>query len=454
MHKNNLLKNSSIITLSELNHVKSCINIFQNKGKTPTAKRKFDELFITNSIMLKNKIINYDNIHGINGIKRVEDDYEEKQNKKILLKAIRYKDENLDEVKTMNSLLLSAKFATIRDKQIEEKRKLNLFKKKIEQKEYLIGEYERLKDEINRARSEKKLKEKKMNDRKEIEKQILNNLKIKEEHKKLIEKEYEENMRYQEQIKLDEINKAKIEKEKREKLIQEMIEANKNVLEIKKNKKLQELKEEQDLKKYNEQKLIEEQNKQKELNELKHLKDMQFAKLVNIQKNLINNNSILEDIYTRRSYEEGIRAERKKMKDELIKNNKLKEEMKLENQKLIEYRNKINMEQTCKMDKEYKEIIKKYKLEIEKEKEKEKKAIEYMLKYKEDLLKMIAIKDEEKKLKRREIIDEGKKLKKSQDEYYKRLQSIKSRKIEELNNLNVPQKYITNLEKFRIKKIF
>ena len=404
--------------------------------------------------MLKNKIINYDNIHGINGIKRLDDDYVKKQNKKILLNAIRYRNENLDEVKTMNSLLLSAKFATIRDKQIEEKRKINLFKKKLEQKEYLIGECERLKDEINRARSEKKIKEKQMNDIKENEKQILNNKKIKEDHKKTLEKEYEDNLRYQEQIKLDELNKAKIEKEKKEKIIQEMIEANRNALEIKKNKKLQELKEEQDLKKYNEQKLIEEQNKQKELNEIKHLKDMQFAKLVNIQKNLINNNIILEDIYTRRSYEEGIRAERKKMKDELIKQNKLKEEMKLKNQKLIEYRNKINIEEANKMDEYYKEIILKCKLEIEKEKEKEKKAIEHMLKYKEDLLKMIAIKDEEKKLKRREIIDEGKKLKKSQDEYYKRLQSIKSKKIEELNNLNVPQKYITNLEKFRIKKIF
>ena len=101
--------------------MKSCINIFQDK-KTPIAKRKFNELFITNSIMLKNKIINYDNIHGINGIKRLDDDYVKKQNKKILLNAIRYRNENLDEVKTMNSLLLSAKFATIRDKQIEEKR--------------------------------------------------------------------------------------------------------------------------------------------------------------------------------------------------------------------------------------------------------------------------------------------------------------------------------------------
>ena len=177
--------------------MKSCINIFQNNGKTPIVKRKFDELFLTNSIILKDKIVNYDNIHGINGLKREKDDYEEKQNQKILMKAKRYKDENLDEVKTMNSLLLSARYAAIRDKQIEEKRKINLHKKKIEQKEYLIGEYERLKDEINRARTERKLHEKKMSDKKEIQQQILKNQKIKEEHKNILEKEHEENLRYQ-----------------------------------------------------------------------------------------------------------------------------------------------------------------------------------------------------------------------------------------------------------------
>ena len=434
--------------------MKSCINVFQNNGKTPIVKRKFDELFLTNSIILKDKIVNYDNIHGINGLKREKDDYEEKQNQKILMKAKRYKDENLDEVKTMNSLLLSARYAAIRDKQIEEKRKINLHKKKIEQKEYLIGEYERLKDEINRARTERKLHEKKMSDKKEIQQQILKNQKIKEEHKKILEKEHEENLRYQEQIKIEEYNKAKIEKEKREKLIQEMIEANKNVLELKKNKKLQELKEIQDLIKYNEQKLIEEQNRQKEINELKHLKDIEFAKLIEKQQKMIDNKYILEEIYTRRSYEEGERAERKKIKDELIKNIKQKEEMKVENEKLLEYRNKIKMEEAFKMDKDYKEIIKKYKLEIEKEKEKEKRTIEIMLKYKEDLLKIIALKEEGKKLKRREIINEGKKLKQSQEEFYKRLNDIKSRKIEELKNMNVPHKYLADLEKFRIKKFF
>jgi hypothetical protein len=112
------------------------------------------------------------------------------------------------------------------------------------------------------------------------------------------------------------------------------------------------------------------------------------------------------------------------------------------------------MEEPAQMDKEYGEMIKKYKIEIEKEKEKEKKAIDNMLKYKEDLLKMIAIKDEEKKLKRREILEEGKKLKQSQEEYYNRLQKIKARKIDELKNLNVPKKYIYDLEKFGNKKSF
>ena len=125
-----------------------------------------------------------------------------------------------------------------------------------------------------------------------------------------------------------------------------------------------------------------------------------------------------------------------------------------ENEKLIEYRNKMKMEQSFLMDKEYKEMIKKFKSEIEKEKEKEKKAIETMLKYKEDLMKMIVIKDEEKKLKRREMIEEGKKLKQSQEDYYKRLANIKTRKVEELKSFSVPKKYMHDLENFKIKKSF
>lgn len=98
------------------------MDIFQNKDKTPSAKRKYDELFISNSIKLKNRIIDYDHIHGMRKIKSEYEKEKEKQNEEILMKAKRIQEESLDEVKTMNSILLSAKFAAIRDKQIEEKK--------------------------------------------------------------------------------------------------------------------------------------------------------------------------------------------------------------------------------------------------------------------------------------------------------------------------------------------
>jgi hypothetical protein len=142
---------------------------------TPLTKIKYDELFLSNSIKLKNKIIDYDNTHERVGFKSEYEKEKEKNEKEILFKAQRDREENLDEVKTMNSMLLSAKYAAIRDKQIEEKKKINLDKKRIEEKLYIIGEYERLKDEINRTRMEKKLSEKRMEDRKELEKQIILN---------------------------------------------------------------------------------------------------------------------------------------------------------------------------------------------------------------------------------------------------------------------------------------
>ena len=168
---------------------------------TPLRKIKYDELFLSNSIKLKNKIIDYDKTHERVGFKSEYEKEKEKKEKEILFKAQRDREENLDEVKMMNSMLLSAKYAAIRDRQIEEKKRINLDKKRIEEKLYIIGEYERLKEEINRTRMEKKLSEKRMEDRKELEKQITLNKKLKEEYKKLIKKEYEENVKYQEQIK-------------------------------------------------------------------------------------------------------------------------------------------------------------------------------------------------------------------------------------------------------------
>ena len=246
----------------------------------------------------------------------------------------------MDEVKSMNSILLNAKYSAILDKQIQEKRIINLKNKKIEEKLYILGEYERLKDDINRMRMEKKLNDKKMEDIKEIEKQITLNKKLKEEHKQLLRKEFEENVKYQEQMKKEEIEKTKKEKQKIRQIVQEMLEENKKSLELKKARKLKEQQEEQKIIEYSKQKFLEEQNKIKELKELKHLKEIETAKLRETQKKLIDNKNIIDEIYTRREIEQAQRAKRQRSIDEAIRINKLKEEMKKVNDNLIELKKK------------------------------------------------------------------------------------------------------------------
>ena len=74
-------------------------------------EKKYDEIFLSNSIKLKNKIIDYDLTHERTGPKSEYQKEKEKKEKEILFKAKRDREENLDEVKTMNSILLTAKYA-------------------------------------------------------------------------------------------------------------------------------------------------------------------------------------------------------------------------------------------------------------------------------------------------------------------------------------------------------
>ena len=458
---NSSLKSSAIISLSDFNRMKSSINIFEqnlnkNEFLTPLNNRRYEESFYTNSIQLKNKIIDYDKTHKEERL--IKSDYEkekEKKNKELIKKAQREMEENFDEVKLMNKLMLSAQMATIRDKQVEESKKIKDKNKKIEDKLFLMSEIERLKELNEREKFEKKLNEKKIEGKKELQKQILYNLKLKEEQKKIVKKEYEDIVKYLEKIKKEDEEKIKRDKEKGKKLIKEIIEANKKSLELKKSRKIKEIEEDKKLMEYNKQKALEEEKKQQELKQIQIKKELEIGKIQEKQKILIDNQSLLDEINMKRAFEAAGRAERKKAEEEMKMKQKKVEEMRGWNKKLIDFKidmiNKEAEETKREYDKNIEVQMKERQLEIEREK----KILESLKKYKQDLQKIIASKEEEKKMKQREIIEEGRRIKQNQEEYYNRLKQIKQRKIEELKKMNVPEIYIHNLQKYNpIKQSF
>ena len=421
---------------------------------TPLKNRRYEESFYTNSIKLKNKIINYDKNHNINRLIK-SDDYEkekEKHNKELLQKAKKEIEENYDEVKYMNSLMLSAQLASIRDKQIEEKKHIFQKNKKIDKKLDLICEIERLKDLNNREKFEIKLNEKKIEGKKELQKQILYNLKLKEEQKKIIQKEYEDNLKYQEKLKKEDEEKIIKEKEKGKKLIKEIIEANKKATQLKKENKLKEIEEDQKLMLYNKNKALEEEKRLQELKQIQIKKELEIAKMQEKQKKLIDNQSIIDEINMKRSFDAAEKADRIKLQEEMKKKQKKMDEMRYWNKKLVEYKNNMLKHEAEEIKKEYEKNIENQIKEREIEKEKEKKLLENLKIYKKDLQKIIFSKEEEKKIKQREIIEEGRKIKQSYEEYYNKLNQIKQRKIDELMKMNVPGAYISKLQKYNPSK--
>jgi hypothetical protein len=208
--------------------MKSSINLFEqslnkNDAMTPVKNNRYGESFYANALILKNKIIDYDKMHKEERL--IKSDYEkekEKRNKELIKKARREMEENFDEVKNMNKIMLSAQMESIRDRQIEERKRIQEKNKKIEEKLFLMSEIERLKSLNDREKFEKKLNEKKIEGKKELQKQILYNIKLKEEQKKIIQKEHEDIVKYLEKIKREDEEKIKDEKERGKKLIKEI----------------------------------------------------------------------------------------------------------------------------------------------------------------------------------------------------------------------------------------
>ena len=67
------------------------------------------------------------------------------------------------------------------------------------------------------------------------------------------------------------------------------------------------------------------------------------------------------------------------------------------------------------------------------------------------LQKQIKLRQEAIKLEQREVLEEGRKVKQFNDDYRARMEKIKQQRIQQLKNLNIDPKYISDLERYKIQ---
>ena len=175
---------------------------------------------------LKEKIINYDLKHPKINYSEMDLENIEKKNNLIAL-AQKIMDNNEDCVKEMEKLCIYAKVATIRDKQLEEQKKIEKIYKKKEEKLDIMMELERLKE--LKFQQEKENKRKKLNRDGSlvIIEQIADKEKERIKQKELIEKEQKIMLQQIKDLQEKEIREAERIKLKSERMAKEIEKANK-----------------------------------------------------------------------------------------------------------------------------------------------------------------------------------------------------------------------------------
>ena len=356
--------------------------------------------------------------------------------------------EEKDEVKRMNQMVLYSKCVTIRDAQIAEKEYIAQEREEEERRLDMQYELDRIKGlqayeqrEIKRAADRKKGADVL---RKQIEEREKDRLKEEE----MQDQEREQMLREIDRMKTEEAEKARIKRESGKKLLADVAAANAQQIERKKLIKQAEAEEDANILRY----IKERERKEHEQAEEKARisKELEVARMRQRREKAADKQAEINELRAKRAQE----AYEREWRQKELRESQRKERI---NQELAEAREAQKQHKTqqlaimAKMEQEdFKRII-----AVHQQKEREGEALEHKSlmtwqKHKDDLLAQIAKIEENRKKERREYLAEGDRLRKEHASELKKLEGIKSRKLVELEAAGVPAKYRAELERKRV----
>ncbi|CAH1401074.1 unnamed protein product [Nezara viridula] len=365
----------------------------------------------------------------------------------LLQKAKAVRQEDDDDIKLCNKLLLGTKCQAIRDAQIMERKQIQ---EELEQEEKRLEEmmeHERLK-KLAREKEEFLLRQKKREEYiYSLDEQVKRNLLEREME---AEKQLEEAMILNEaviQSKIDYLKQEEEKKMRKDKIRKEIHKMNEQVLNLldeeKEKAKLADLKIQELMKK----KAAEEQKREEELLREKKEREKELAKMRKAQQSHSDDIEKREADRAKRiqeQYEEQWRKkERKEYEDKVKANEKLKEDRRLQ----IEEKQRA---QAREREREMEEVARLQMMEEairQKEKEQEEERRRAKEEYKAQLLKQMNEREKERIVKRKEIFEDG--IVEEMD-FKINQQSLKDnmkRKVNEIRTHKIPEQYIKDVEK-------
>lgn len=375
---------------------------------------------------------------------------ENEQNNVLLAHAKQAMDEELDDVKHMNQMMLYAKCVTIRDAQVKEKERRRKEEQEHEKRMDKAMEVERLRTlQMYQEREQLRQAEQRQGAQ-VIVQQITEREAERIRQQELREQEAQAMIHRIKELELREEEERQQKVVAGRKLLEQVMEANNAQARAKLRKKQQELEEDRRIAEYIKEKEAREAAAEAEAERVKQEKEMEVARLRAQQEKAQDRQSQVDELRAKRYQEARDRAWRKTELAMAAKKEQMKGE--IANARELQRREKAQRmtEQALQEREEYQRVLEWNRMQtmVDADKELHKKAAS--LEHREDILHQIRVSEEEKAMARSKFLAEGKKMAAQGEVDKRQLLKVKQQKLELLRQAGVPEKYRAELAKKKV----
>lgn len=368
----------------------------------------------------------------------------------ILRKARQALDESMDDVKAMNQMMLYAKVATIRDAQLDEKEFLSHEKAELERVQDTVMEIERLKAlQMYEEREQRRLEDQRRGAAVIVE-QISDRMAQKQREEDLRAQERAYVLKQIEALRLEEIEQQKQRKDAAAKLMQQVNEANAAALHIKEERALADRLEDQKIVEYRKRREEQERARETEIKAEKARKEAEVAKLRARQEKAQDKASELDALRAKRAIEAAERAAREKAAQEAARHAAINAELAAARKIQQAEKEKRIADQAALEQDEFNRIISVQLQHEAAEKKRAKEEAETRKHHAQELRNQISSLEEKHLQQRRDFLEEGNLVRAQVALERKKLEQIKTRKIDELKKAGVPDKYTSDLARKKL----
>lgn len=441
-----------VIPASELNRLRDNATLL-SKAEQDEIKKRAEEAYnerMKRSQARKEKMLQMEEERKKNELLADKDKGSNAQKNSVLERAKMMLDEDMDDVKHMNQMMLYSKIVTIRDAQIQEKRSVQAEKEEEERQLDMMMEIERLKAlQMYEEREKSRLEDQRrgatviIEQIKDRQSQRMREEESRDQERAFILKQIES-------LKAEEVEQQKQKKMAAARLMTEVNAANTAAMKIKEEKMLAEKLEEQKIIEYQENKEQREREQEAEKERIAAEKELETAKLRARQEKAQDKAAEMDALRAKRAMEAAERAARNKEAQEQARLDAINEELNVaRKQQQAEKERRLGEQAKFERD-EFERIIEVQMQQEEAERSRQLEEKQMLKQHADELRNQIQAREEKALQERRDFLEEGNLVRATIGSERRKLEKIKSRKIDELKKTGVPEKYWAELARKKI----